>query len=251
MIQEYLFQLDSRAAAQVVTLIGGLAALVHYFFPRRSANKWGLQANDPIVLWFVERTALVNIQTAFACFLMFFYNVGALDAVNSVFVSWALDSLYTALFTTIPGGNNAMHKRGYWINFALGSTTIALKYLDHFLRNNLAKFAMGWVLFNGLIFSLLPRYGLYQLGLPCDKKGYYEALLRIHGGSLMQLAAFAFLMLIGMDAKQALSRAMMLQFLQIFFSQYVLHEGEKLGFDREARSFWILLYIPAISSLWV
>ena len=46
MIQEYLFELDSKTAAQVITVIGGQASVIHYLLPGISANKWGLQCRE-------------------------------------------------------------------------------------------------------------------------------------------------------------------------------------------------------------
>jgi len=249
MIQEYLFELDSKTAAQAITVIGGQAAFIHYLLPGISAKKWGLQHKDPIVLWLVERTGLINLQMAFACFLLFFYNFEVRDVMNLVFVTWALDSLNVALFTTIPGGNNVLHKRGHWVNFAISSSILACNFLIPSLGKMATRLALFWALFNGLTFTLFPRYGLYQWGLTSDKKGCHEALFRIHGGSLMQIAAFGLSLLGEMDATKSLSRAMMLQVSQIFFSRYILHEDEKLGWNKDASNFWILLYIPAIASL--
>jgi len=249
MIQEYLFELDSKTAAQVITVIGGQASVIHYLLPGISANKWGLQCKDPIVLWLVERTGLINLQMAFACFLMFFYNFEVRDVMNLVFVTWALDSLNVALFKTIPGGNNVLHKRGHWINFVLSSSLLACNSFIPSLGNKATVLALVWALLNGLTFTLLPRYGLYQWGLTSDIKGCHEALFRIHGGSLMQIAAFGLFLMGGMDSAKSLSRAMMLQVSQLFFSRYILHEDHKLGLNRDASNFWILLYIPAIASL--
>jgi hypothetical protein len=254
MLSEYIFELDSKTTAQIVTLIGGIASLFHYLAPKRSALRWGLwreEAHNPIVLWLIQRTGLINCQMALACLLTFFYNFSPTDTIVAVFVTWSLDSFYTAMFRTIPGGtNNAMHKRGHWINFLLSTTAILLHYWKPQWGDEIAAWGMGWALFNGLLFTLLPSYGLYQWGLPNDRRGYNEALCRIHGGSLMQVAAFGFLMMKGVDSTRALSRAMMLQAFQFCLSRFVLHEDDKLGLDKSALSFWILFYIPAIGSLW-
>ena len=256
MLQDYLYEVDSTSAAQLVTIIGGLASLIHYVFPKGSAMNWGISARSPIVFWIVERTGFINCLMALACLLTFFYNVDDSDAMKFVFTIWACDSLYQAFFRPIfiAGSNHVMYRTKYVVYFFLLTSPILLHFIlpeDYVWGERVMKTALHYALFQGFLQTVFPPYALFLHGFPCDDRGYSEALFRIYGGSLMQFAAFGLSAMNGVEGKKALYRGMMCQLAQMFFSRFVLHDAVKLGLDGNAFDFWILLYLPAICSLWL
>ncbi len=259
MIQDYLYGLDERLAAQIITIVSCPFALIQYFKPKYSARKMGMDASNPLVLWFVERIGIIHCQMGLSMTCIFFFNMTGSDAIGAAFTLWGLDSMRTALTRevlhirmirdSVPGVDEVLQIRGYRIDFLLFALTLLGWYQNKAWFESAMTVAFCWVMYSGLKFSTIPNQAWTEWGVSRGKRHILDSLGRIHAGSCIELVSFGLFLFVGMEPHRALGVALSLKLCQLFISRFVFCDEKVLHIHSKYWSFWIVTYIPIIFSL--
>ncbi len=254
MLQDLFYELDATFVAQIATFVGGLISIFTYLCPKISASIWGIKVKSQVAVWIVERIGFFDTLMVLLFRLICFHDIHYSDAFGIIFTIWTVDYLYSLLcFRFIQDSNSVMFKQMLWTNFG-AAASISILYIFHsFWTNVLIKIVLICCISTGLFQVFLPKFGLYQSGFPSDQKGgCNEALIRILGGSLMQLGTFGLLVINGYKARNSLGLAMAMQLVQMCFSRYTASDEElKSGLSTTAATVWFLFYIKTIVPIWI